>query len=81
MFQNILYQVTHLPIMAAETPMLLIMNITATIEDSSVKVSDDDWLTVMLAGNVVSRMGLFWTELLFVLKMESVMYIKMIMAH
>ena len=28
---------------------------TATIEDSSVKVSDDDWLTVMLAGNVVSN--------------------------
>lgn len=27
---------------------------TATIEDSSVKVSDDDWLTVMLAGDVVS---------------------------
>ena len=28
---------------------------TATIEDSSIKVSDDDWLTVMLAGNVVSN--------------------------
>lgn len=28
---------------------------TATIEDSSVKVSDDDWLTVTLAGNVVSN--------------------------
>ena len=28
---------------------------TATIEDSSVKVSDDDWLTVMMAGNVVSN--------------------------
>lgn len=28
---------------------------TATIEDSSVKVSDDDWLTVTLAGNAVSN--------------------------
>ena len=28
---------------------------TATIEDNSVKVSDDDWLTVTLAGNVVSN--------------------------
>lgn len=28
---------------------------TATIEDNSVKVSDDDWLTVTLAGNAVSN--------------------------